>query len=270
MLGENNMKIKIERLKEKIREAYEESVRANCKNVTDILFECIVLFGGDGFDSDSHNLPSSHPRHPWTKPDYIVAFYLAKKYDDNSFRADPFTEQILKYHTNLSIGSLQMAIQNLNYLMGKKRGLSSVSNLAREVFNEYKDVSLPELEKIISGHLGTKEVSEYPSLEQNEIDKVKRKIPKWFNSPEQYNSIILLNYLELYDKQKENVLVGELRAKCALVKAFNFDLHFSQMQNIAPRNHAKVFNVNDGMISLWKPVKEFILSEYDKYCNKQT
>lgn len=259
------MNIKIERLRNKIKEAYEESIRANCTNVTDILFDCIGLL------ASLDDIPEAgyRKKHIWDKIDYIVAFYLARKYDNNSFKNDPITEKILKYHPSLSKGSLQMAIQNLYHLMGKKKGLSSASNLAKIVFNKYKDSSLTELENIITDHMQTKEGTEYPSLEKNEIDKVKRKIPRWFNNPNQYNSIILLNYLALYDKQKENILIGELREKCGSIKTFNFDLHFSQMQNIAPRNHAKVFNIKNGIISLWEPVKNFILSEYDKYYKNQ-
>lgn len=259
------MNIKSELLREKIKEALAVSIHENCPKVTEILFTCIGLLGYEGGGMVESSVKN---RHSWTKSDYIVAFYLAKKYNNSSFLDDTITKQWLEQHPSLTSGSLKMAIQNLYFLMGKKKGLSSASNLARKVYEEHENTTQPELVNIIEKLMQkTKEENKFPSVEIQEIKKVKRRIPRWFNNPGQFNSIVLINYLELNTKRKEkNILVSELRDKCATIKTFNFYLHFSQMKNIAPRNHGKVFNVQDDSISLWPPVKEFILSEYNKSC----
>lgn len=37
------------------------------------------------------------------------------------------------------------------------------------------------------------------------------------------------------------------------------------MVNIAPKNHAKVFEVKGNKIYLWNPVKDFILEQYKNF-----
>lgn len=99
---------------------------------------------------------------------------------------------------------------------------------------------------------------------RDEIQKVWSKIPKWFRNPQQINAKILINYVLLSRGNTIPVRIEVLERHCDLdYKRFITNYH--QMKIIAKRNHAKVFQENsDGTISLWEPVAEFILQEYNK------
>ena len=92
-----------------------------------------------------------------------------------------------------------------------------------------------------------------------EIAKVRRRVPRWFKNPSQYNSTILNAFLELYDQQNQ-VAVQMLRNKCQTVN--DFEGNYNQMKNFGEKNHGKVFEETNGIVTLWKPVKEFILELY--------
>ncbi len=95
-----------------------------------------------------------------------------------------------------------------------------------------------------------------------EIHKVKRKVPRWFKNSSQYNSIILYNFLELSEQQNQ-VTTKMLRNKCQVIS--DFDGNYNQMKNFGEKNHGKVFEETNGIITLWEPVKEFILDLYKQY-----
>ena len=92
-----------------------------------------------------------------------------------------------------------------------------------------------------------------------EAAKVRRRVPRWFKNPDQYNSTILNAFLELYDQQNQ-VAVQMLRNKCQTVS--DFEGNYNQMKNFGEKNHGKVFEETNGIVTLWKPVKEFILELY--------
>lgn len=94
-----------------------------------------------------------------------------------------------------------------------------------------------------------------------EIKKVKRRVPRWFKNPIQYNSTILNCFLELYDLNHQ-ITVHMLRNKCHVLN--DFDGNYNQMKNFGEKNHGKVFEESNGIINLWEPVKEFILELYKK------
>ena len=97
---------------------------------------------------------------------------------------------------------------------------------------------------------------------EQEIKKVKRRVPKWFREGEtQINSLILFKYLELH---KEGKPISRNRLKYECEEFVNFDGNFNQMVNFGEKNHAKVFHILNGKIVLWKPISEFILFEYEK------
>jgi len=96
-------------------------------------------------------------------------------------------------------------------------------------------------------------------IEQDEeIEKVKIRVPKWFKNKNQINSRILLSFLELYEEDS-NVMIENVEHRCG-VKTFK--TNFQQMHNFGKRNHAKVFEIEENNVYLWEPVKEFILNEY--------
>lgn len=94
-----------------------------------------------------------------------------------------------------------------------------------------------------------------------EIKKVRRRLPRWFKNPSQYNSTILFSFLEL-SAQYPQVTVQMLRNKCHLMN--DFDGNYNQMKNFGEKNHGKVFEENDGYVTLWEPVKEYILELHQK------
>ena len=100
-------------------------------------------------------------------------------------------------------------------------------------------------------------------MTQEEIEKVKRKIPKWFRNDRQINSRILIKFLELSNKDINPVSKKKLEEAC---RDINFTGNYNQMKNVGENNHAQVFYENNGYISLQhdKEVREFILEEYEK------
>lgn len=97
----------------------------------------------------------------------------------------------------------------------------------------------------------------------NEVERVQKRVPGWFKSPDQINSRILISFMELYN-EKEFVNFQALERACSGIKTFK--PNFVAMKIIAPHNSGKVFDENEkNEISLWKPVEQFIKKEYDKY-----
>lgn len=126
-----------------VKSAYEESVKGNSEKVKDLLLECLVIF------SRIHSEPKTTKtkKHKWSFDEEVVGFYLASKYcDTSSFRTDSYTKRLLQHCGTISMGSLQMLIQNFYHLMKKDKGLVSASKLAKEIHSKYKNHSLPKLQ----------------------------------------------------------------------------------------------------------------------------
>jgi hypothetical protein len=96
----------------------------------------------------------------------------------------------------------------------------------------------------------------------NEIRKIEKRIPKWFNNPNQINSQILIAFMQLYELNRL-VTYDELEQKCASIKSFK--PNFNEMIILAEKNHSKVFEKADSLITLWEPVKQFIYLEYQRF-----
>lgn len=96
---------------------------------------------------------------------------------------------------------------------------------------------------------------------EREIEKVTRRLPRWFRNPSQNNSTILISYLKLLT-QSQKVSLQTLRNECLSVK--DFDGNYNQMKNFGEKNHGKVFEERDGYVTLWEPVKEYILQLYNE------
>ncbi len=97
---------------------------------------------------------------------------------------------------------------------------------------------------------------------KSEIEKVKNRVPKWFKRSGQNNSKILIRFLTILEKS-ETVNLQQLADACVDVK--NFMGNFAQMNNIADKNHGKVFAVTGDVVNLWEPVKDFIIQEYIEF-----
>ena len=100
--------------------------------------------------------------HHWTKPEDIVAFYLSR-FGDRSFLgistatiARTLSERPLPDGSRavpITLGSLEYRIGNFNYLRGKP-GWSNYAQLSRDVYEEYKNVSIVELRSSVIRILG--------------------------------------------------------------------------------------------------------------------
>ncbi len=93
--------------------------------------------------------------------------------------------------------------------------------------------------------------------ETEEINQVRRRLPRWKNNPQQINSRILAAFLELRNKGSNEITQEQIKEK------FNgdidkFDGNFSQMINFGAQNHGKVFERNGAFIEIWEPVKEAV------------
>lgn len=99
---------------------------------------------------------------------------------------------------------------------------------------------------------------------RNQISRVERKIPNWFEKPDQISTRILINYMELLGNN-EYVEYSALENRCSNIASFISN--FGMMKSFARNNSAKVFEKerNDSRIYLWKPVREFVINEYRRY-----
>lgn len=105
--------------------------------------------------------------------------------------------------------------------------------------------------------------------ELSEIERVKRKIPKWFRNQHQICSQILITFLELTDQQDRPCCDYNLLAKrCAEKGIEPFETNYRQMNRIYIKNHAKVFDEDNGKVCLWEPVSYFIQVTYQKSCGE--
>jgi len=93
---------------------------------------------------------------------------------------------------------------------------------------------------------------------QEEIQKVKRKVPRWLQNPSQYNYRILSTFMNLSNNNTIPVDISLLE-RYANIENNKFLSHFNQMKIIAPKNHAKVFQEEHGEVKLWEPVADFIV-----------
>lgn len=131
------------------------------------------------------------------------------------------------------------------------------------IFKEKRQTK-PELIPFVSKK--TKVNNNETNTESQEIEKVEKRVPKWFKNPDQFNSQILISFMELQGK-KGFVNLIDLKKACSGIKTFK--PNFDAMKNITPHNSGKVFHENKkNEITLWGPVEEFVMMEYNKYLRK--
>ena len=92
---------------------------------------------------------------------------------------------------------------------------------------------------------------------QEEIDKVKRKVPKWLKKTHQSNFKILETYMKLSNNNEVTVNINELK-KQSKIEPKIFVGHYNGMKTISKKNHSKVFEESHKEVSLWKPIARFI------------
>ncbi len=107
------------------------------------------------------------------------------------------------------------------------------------------------------------ELEEYNNnREEIEIEKVRRKVLGWRYKPGQICSTILDEYMTLSQNGKCPVERDRLKSICEMQGVEKFEGNYNQMKNFGLRNHAKVFQENNGYVSLWLPVSTFIKGLY--------
>lgn len=118
---------------------------------------------------------------------------------------------------------------------------------------------------VIAGQLNDQQTKKTQSTTQaldssdsvaSEVNKVKRRLKLWANRPHQINTQLLKAYLELDATSNSSVSVDDL-AK-AINEPNKFSTNFNQMCIIAPNNHGKIFEVNQGEVSVWPPVADLV------------
>lgn len=96
-----------------------------------------------------------------------------------------------------------------------------------------------------------------PDTISEEIEKVLRKLPKWAANPQQINSKILKLYLDLESSGESKITETLLMERYG--NHAEFLRNFNQMKIISPKNHGKVFELRNGVITVWDPIKEAVL-----------
>ena len=102
-------------------------------------------------------------------------------------------------------------------------------------------------------------------LLQDEIAKVKRKVPKWMKKTHQYNYQILKAFMKLSDNNANRIEVEALEKYVDIGQAFL--ANYNNLKTISEKNHGKVFEEIDREVELWEPVAEAIegIFMYNKY-----
>lgn len=159
-------------------------------------------------------------------------------------------------------------MKNLDEILGNTKKAFKLSMLNCE--NEELHNILLEIITDISVLQSFKEIKKDKSVEQKisvsdsealEIKKVKNRVIGWFRKKHQFNSKILMAFLNLSKCNQIPVHISLIEKKLGL-DSRSFNINFHQMKIIAEKNHGKVFDENEyGDVVLWKPVAGFIESE---------
>lgn len=173
-------------------------------------------------------------------------------------RPNYFYDQTFEYFLSIGIQEVKDIKLNENYIKKSQNESKKVKYLDPQLnfFQEKKqsikqNISFKKINKVVSN----------TDLINNEILRVHKKVPRWFRNPNQFNSQILLKFLEL-SKDNKSIKYETLENACKNIKTFKSN--FDQMKTISPQNHAKVFEELDNLIILWEPVRGFIFNEFKK------
>ncbi|MUM77750.1 hypothetical protein GKC30_08895 [Pseudodesulfovibrio sp. F-1] len=174
-----------------------------------------------------------------------------------------------KLQSSLSSEDLEMLQPRFNQIFDGELILSDwmKHRSGKTIQDKWSEVAWAYVEGTYLGLTQKHLPKEAPSVKESqavlaEIQRVQTRVPRWFNNPSQINSRILIEFLSISDSGDRHVSIDELKKQC---KIKTFDTNFAQMKIFGERNHGKVFDVIDGKVTLWSPVKDFIKIEFDKY-----
>ena len=168
------------------------------------------------------------------------------------------------------LDKLKTATKNLILAIGQDEGKDELHKKSIDLLLE-----VAELERILTSEAiesnreaaSNKDIrtAQYPSNivaeEAEEIRKVERKLPRWARNQQQINSKILNLFIELKNSETERVTEDLLTKKYG--DYGEFSRNYNQMKIISPKNHAKVFEVKNGVVEIWEPVRRYV-EEYKK------
>ena len=186
--------------------------------------------------------------HPGAKLLNTIKAVMYKFYNFESLDWNSLNMETPKFNKNVVIPNSYQ----LQYLAFKPFDSLALSNNP-----ELKNYPISGLEKI--KNMENQEFEE-------EIKKVRRRVPGWKRKPDQVNSKILGLFMELSDNGKNgiflDVLFDEFETKYPEEISL-FVRNYNQMKNISEKNHGKVFSEDEEKtVWLWEPVKEFIIETY--------
>lgn len=102
--------------------------------------------------------------------------------------------------------------------------------------------------------------------EEDEIDKILRKVPQWLEKPANINSKILTLYMELSNNGAIEITRECLQAHFEEISDRPFKSNYDQMKYFGDKNNAKIFDEDKyHTISLWEPTKVFVIEQYLKH-----
>ncbi len=94
---------------------------------------------------------------------------------------------------------------------------------------------------------------------RKEINKIHRKLPNWATRQQQINSRILTLFLKLEEEGISNITEQLMMERYGNQQEFY--RNFPQMKTISSKNHGKVFDVQNGIVKIWEPIRH-VVQEY--------
>ena len=116
--------------------------------------------------------------------------------------------------------------------------------------------SLNEAEHIPPIHSTSVQSSSHIVDEQNEIAKVRRKLPRWATKPNQNCTQVLRAYIQAKREGVQPITTAAIQDR--LADPSIFPTTFAQMKNIAQKNNGKVFDQVGDEVRIWPPVAVFV------------
>jgi len=92
----------------------------------------------------------------------------------------------------------------------------------------------------------------------NEVEKVKRKVPLWLEKTNQLNYRILKTFMNLSNNNSHYVNITTLESHSKIQDPRKFLANYNLLKTISEKNHAKVFEEKNGQVTLWDPVSKII------------
>ncbi|MCF6196179.1 MAG: hypothetical protein L3J50_05690 [Emcibacter sp.] len=155
-----------------------------------------------------------------------------------------------------ALSTLKTALNDLIYDIGRGLDHKTLHENALSIL-----IKLNEIEQQSKKYSQVDDTDEDKT--NNEIRKVERKLKRWAKNKDQVNAKILNYFLVLQQKGNNKITQCELEKLAKKEGIKNFYGNFHGMCKISPKNHAKVFDVNNKIVSIWEPVKPFI-DQYKK------